>query len=138
VRIHATDFSSEMIERAKAGRFPQLEVNRGLPAPFLVKHFQRSGVEWVIRDEVRRMVEFQLANLAGPWPQLPQMDVVLLRNVLIYFDTDTKKAILARVREALKPGGLLFLGSAETTLSLDPAYERVAVGGTSAYRVIKA
>jgi chemotaxis protein methyltransferase CheR len=137
VKVIATDLSTEMIERARSGRFPQVEVNRGVPAPLLLKYFVQHGIEWTVRDDVRRMVEFMPANLAGDWPALPPMDVVLLRNVLIYFDCETKKRILARVREVLKPGGLLFLGAAETTLSLDPAYERIAVDGTSAYRVIQ-
>ncbi|HUJ24765.1 MAG TPA: protein-glutamate O-methyltransferase CheR [Myxococcales bacterium] len=136
VKVLATDFSAEMVERGKSGMYPQLEVNRGLPAPLLLKYFDRHGLDWRVRESVRSLIEFRQANLAGDWPSMPQMDVVFLRNVLIYFDQETKKRILAKVRTVLRPGGLLFLGAAETTFNLDPAWERVALDGTSAYRAL--
>jgi chemotaxis protein methyltransferase CheR len=134
VRVYGSDVSTEMVERSRQGKYLQIEVNRGMPAPLLVKHFVRTGLEWHVKDEIKKMVEFQQGNLAGDWPTLPRMDVVLLRNVMIYFDTDTKKRILSRMRSLLKPGGLLFLGAAETTLNLDNAYERLTAEGTSYYR----
>ena len=136
VKVLATDFSSEMVERGKSGTYPQLEVNRGLPAPLLLKYFEQHGLEWRVREPVRSMIEFRQANLAADWPSMPQMDIVLLRNVLIYFDLPTKKKILAKVRSVLRPGGVLLLGAAETTFNLDPAWERLAFEGTSAYRPI--
>ncbi len=135
VRLLATDLSTEVLARARAGRFTQLEVNRGLPASCLVRYFERDGAYWVLGEEVRRMVEFRELNLAEPWPPLPPMDVVLLRNVLIYFDLDTKRAVLGRLRRVLRADGWLFLGGAETTLNVDDAFERVQVGRASAYRV---
>jgi chemotaxis protein methyltransferase CheR len=135
VRLLATDLSTDVLGRARAGRFTQLEVNRGLPAAHLVRYFERQGPHWVLGEEVRRMVEFRELNLAEPWPVLPPMDVVLLRNVLIYFDLDTKREILAKLRRVLRPDGWLFLGGAETTLNVDDAFERVQVGRASAYRV---
>ena len=134
LQIKGSDVSQEMVERAKTGRYQQLEVNRGMPAPLLVKHFLRTGLEWNVKDEVKRNVEFLHGNLTGEWPYLPRMDVVMLRNVMIYFDTEAKKKILSRMRQVLKPGGLLFLGAAETTLNLDPAYERLSAEGASYYR----
>ncbi len=134
VKVHGSDVSTEMVERSRAGRYLQVEVNRGMPAPLLVKHFDRTGLDWLVKDDVKKLVEFQQGNLAGDWPQLPRMDVILLRNVMIYFDADTKKRILQRMRGLLKPGGLLFLGVAETTLNLDSAYERLTAEGTSFYR----
>jgi len=134
VRIFATDLSEEMLKRASSGRFGQLEVNRGLPAPLLIKYFQRTGLEWTVREELRKMVQFMPANLAGDWPSLPRMDVVLVRNVMIYFDLETKKRILARMRGLLRQGGALFLGAAETTLNLDVAFDRMLAAGATYYK----
>jgi chemotaxis protein methyltransferase CheR len=137
VKFHASDISTGMLSRAAEGRFSHLEVNRGLPAPLLVKYFERRGVDWEIKDQVRRMVEFRQMNLASPWPALPLMDVVFMRNVMIYFDTDTKRAVLDRLRRVLKPDGYLFLGAAETTLNLDDSYERVLFDKATCYRLRK-
>jgi chemotaxis protein methyltransferase CheR len=134
VSITATDLSREMVERTRAGRFSQLEVNRGLPAPMLVRHFSRSGSEWEVSANLRRMVTARECNLAAPLPRMGPFDVVYLRNVLIYFDLPTKQAILRRVRELMRPDGWLFLGAAETTLGVDDSWERVVVGRSSAYR----
>ena len=132
VRIHGTDLSHEMVRRTAAGRFSQLEVNRGLPAPLLVRHFrQEPGGAWVVADALRRRVRASQLNLAGPWPSLPAMDVVLLRNVLIYFDVPTRTAILERVRRLRAPGGALFLGSAETTVGLHDGVRRELAGGAA-------
>lgn len=132
--VLATDLSRDVLARAAAGTFSQLEVNRGLPAPMLVRHFERDGATWRISPEMRRRVQFRQLNLARPWPRLPEMDVVLLRNVLIYFGADAKRAVLAQMARILAPGGQLFLGGAETTYGLDEGWERVQVGRTSLYR----
>lgn len=121
----ATDLSAEVLGRARAGRYTQLEVNRGLPAPLLVKHFRQQGATWELSEDVRRVVEFRELNLAKPWPALPRMDLVFLRNVMIYFDVDMKKSILGRVARLLRPDGYLLLGGAETTLNLEDSFRRV-------------
>jgi chemotaxis protein methyltransferase CheR len=131
----ATDLSSEILEQARSGLYSQLEVNRGLPAPMLVRHFERHGAAWQIKEPLRRAVTFRAMNLAAPFPSIPPMDVVMLRNVLIYFDVPTKRQVLAQVRRVLRPGGYLFLGAAETTLNIDSAYERVQLGRATAYRL---
>lgn len=133
-RILATDLSPRMLDRTQLGLYSQLEVNRGLPVQRLLRHFERDGHQWRAKEPLRSMIQTQVLNLDGAWPTMPTMDVVLLRNVLIYFDVPTKKRILARVREVLRPDGYLFLGGAETTLGLDDAYERVLVGRAPAYR----
>jgi chemotaxis protein methyltransferase CheR len=135
VRLLATDISQQMLDRTRDGLYSQLEVNRGLPAQRLVKHFTREGTQWRINDDLRRMIECHVLNLDGAWPTMPAMDVVFLRNVLIYFDIPTKQRILARVRSLLRPDGYLFLGGAETTLNLDAGFERVQIGNAPAYRV---
>jgi chemotaxis protein methyltransferase CheR len=130
----ATDLSAEMLERTRAGRYSQLEVNRGLPVTMLVKHFDKVGTAWQVKPELRSMVQTRPLNLAVPFPAMGPFDVVFLRNVLIYFDTPTKKAVLERVRRVLRPDGYLFLGGAETTLTIDDAWERVVLDRATAYR----
>jgi chemotaxis protein methyltransferase CheR len=125
VDLLATDLSGEVLRRAKEGRYGQAEVNRGLPAALLVKYFRQHGATWELAEEVRRAVAFRELNLVRPWPALPRMDLVFLRNVMIYFDVDTKKAILGRVARLLRPDGYLLLGGAETTLNLDDSFRRV-------------
>jgi chemotaxis protein methyltransferase CheR len=137
VSITATDLSREMVARTRAGRFSQLEVNRGLPAPMLVRHFTRAGTEWEVSPALRRMVTATECNLAAPLPRMGPFDVVYLRNVLIYFDLPTKQSILRRVRDLMRPDGWLFLGAAETTLGVDDKWERVVLGRSSAYRPLK-
>lgn len=136
IRITALDLSDTMLERARGGLYSQLEVNRGLPVTYLVKYFTKEGSSWRLKDNVRKLVTFQQANLAAPsWPLLPPQDLVFIRNVLIYFDVKTKKQILGQVRKVLRPDGHMFLGAAETTLSLDEAFERVSFGKGSCYRL---
>jgi len=135
VKILATDLSMQVLEKAKAGVFNQLEVNRGLPTPMLMKYFQRQGMNWQINDAIRQMIDFQPMNLIEQWPLMPPIDVVLLRNVLIYFDIETKKSILSRVRQRLRPDGYLFLGGAENTFNLDDGFERVELERSSVYRM---
>jgi chemotaxis protein methyltransferase CheR len=135
VRIVASDISAEMLGRAAAGRYTQLEVNRGLPVPLLVKYFRRDGAAWQITDEIRQMIEFRAMNLVQSWGAMPPLDVVFLRNVLIYFDVETKRRILARVRQVLRPDGYLFLGAAETTINIDDAFVRVPHGSAVCYQL---
>jgi chemotaxis protein methyltransferase CheR len=130
----ATDLSEQMLARAREGKFSQLEVNRGLPATELVRWFSRSGTQWQVNETLRRAVQFKAMNLAVPFPPLLPVDVVFLRNVLIYFDAPTKARVLDNVSKVLRPDGYLFLGGAETTINIDPRYERVTVSGATVYR----
>jgi chemotaxis protein methyltransferase CheR len=134
VRIIATDISPSMLQRTRDGRFSQLEVNRGLPAPMLVKYCTRDGMHWVVSDDLKRMVSAQYLNLNERWPVMPPLDLVFMRNVLIYFDVPTKQQILAKVRQQLRPDGLLLLGGAETTMNLDANFERIPHGRSTWYR----
>ena len=138
IRILATDLSTDILARAREGRYSQLEVNRGLPASLLVKYFQKRGCDWFLRDDIRAMVDYQILNLSNVWPTMPPMDIVMIRNVLIYFGMETKKEILAKVRRILKPDGFFFLGGAETTFSIDDSYERVQFERSTCYRIRKA
>jgi chemotaxis protein methyltransferase CheR len=133
--ILGTDISTEMLTRAEAGQYTQLEVNRGLPAPLLVRHFERNGAHWKVAQALRKNVSFRRLNLAAPFPPMGPFDIVFIRNVLIYFDVQTKRTVLQRVAGTLRPDGWLFLGSAETTIGIDDRFERVVAGRTSAYKL---
>jgi chemotaxis protein methyltransferase CheR len=134
--ILGTDLSEQVLRRAREGKYMQLEVNRGLPAQYLVKYFQRDGLEWRIRDNIRRMVRFEQSDLRQN-PSGSGYDFIFCRNVLIYFDIPTKKQILGRLRTALTPGGYLVLGSAESTLGLDEGFNRIAIGNARFYQAPK-
>lgn len=134
VELVATDLSTEVLSRAREGVFSQLEVDRGLPAALLAKYFERAGLEWRVNERVRRLIQFRELNLAQAWPRLPTCDLVFVRNVLIYFDVPTKRAILDKVRGLLRPDGYLFLGGSETTLNIHDGYERVAIERAGCYR----
>ena len=135
VQLIGTDLSDDVLARARAARFSQIEVNRGLPAALLVKYFQRDGMHWQLRPELRDMAAFTKLNLIERWPSLPSMDIVFLRNVLIYFSPETKRAILEKVRKVMAPQAVLFLGAAETTMGLDACFERVQVDNSVFYRL---
>jgi chemotaxis protein methyltransferase CheR len=134
-RITGTDLSSDMIERAKRGQYSQLEVNRGVPVTHIIRHFKRNGLDWFLNDDIRRMVDFRTMNLSRPWPPMPLQDLVLIRNVMIYFDVDTRKRILSQIARVLAPDGFLILGASETPLFTSDVFERVCMGTAAAYRL---
>ncbi len=135
VQFVASDISDTVLDKARAGVYSQMEVNRGLHTPLLVKYFDRVGSGWQVCDEIRKAVSFRKVNLLGEWPDLNDLDIVFMRNVLIYFDVDTKKRILGRVRTRLVPEGFLMLGGAESTMNIDDNYERLDGARCSAYQV---
>jgi chemotaxis protein methyltransferase CheR len=137
VRILCTDISNEMIEKARNGIYSQIEVNRGLPAPLMIKYFKQDGSNWIIDQKLRSMLTFKNVNLAQSFPAIGQVDLIFVRNVLIYFSPDTKKDILERMAKVLRPEGFLALGSTETTLNITEAYERIAFGRAAFYKVRK-
>ncbi len=135
LEITATDLSEQVLAQAREGRYSQLEVNRGLPAPMLVRYFRRNGADWQLSDDLRRQITFVKHNLLDQPPAGP-FDIVFLRNVLIYFDLETKRSILSRVHRVLRPGGFLVLGAAETTIGVDGDWERMPVERGSVYRPV--
>jgi chemotaxis protein methyltransferase CheR len=124
------------VKSRQRGRYSQFEVNRGLPASYLIKWFTKQGDRWLIKPELKQNIEFKAMNLVQPWPILPPFDLVFLRNVMIYFDVDTKKTMLKRIRNCLLPHGYLFLGTAETTVNLDDDYQPVTFGHAVVYEAI--
>ena len=122
VEILATDISHEMIERARAGTYNQFEVQRGLPVQMLLKHFEQVGDQWRINEKLRGLVQFRQMNLLDDFASLGTFDVIFCRNVLIYFDTSTKVAVLERLSQVLARDGFLVLGAAETVVGLTGAF----------------
>jgi chemotaxis protein methyltransferase CheR len=136
--ILGTDLSTTVLEQARQGVYDQLEMNRGLPAARMVRHFTRNGAHWQVGPDLRRRVSYRSLNLAAPFPSMPQADLILLRNVLIYFDNPTKQAVLGRVLRSLKPDGYLVLGAAESLIGVPHTLETVRVGSLSCYQHRKA
>ncbi|HVQ23904.1 MAG TPA: protein-glutamate O-methyltransferase CheR [Planctomycetota bacterium] len=135
VRLLATDFSQGILKRARTGSYSPIEMNRGLPAPQLVRHFRKDADgAWELRPEVRARVEFRELNLAVGWPEMPAMDLVLLRNVLLYFEPELRRRVLRQLARLLTPDGVLVLGAGETTLTMDDSFEAVPLARTVVYR----
>ncbi len=136
--ILATDVSTAMLARVKTGRYSQVEMNRGMPATSLVRYFTRVGSEWEIVPKLKAMVTTRHLNLSAPYLGVPTFDLVLLRNVLIYFDKTTKADILRRMLSHVASDGYLLLGSSESTLDLPPdlapRWRREQIGRVQAHR----
>lgn len=126
--IVATDISHAVLERARQGLFSQFEVQRGLPVQMLVKHFTQEGELWHLGQHIRDMVKFQHFNLLNDPRGLGHFDVVFCRNVLIYFDVPTKGRVMESISRVLAKDGVLFLGSAESTIGITDAFWPVQAG----------
>jgi chemotaxis protein methyltransferase CheR len=135
LKFFASDVSDEMLARSREGCYSQSEVERRLPPQLLRRYFRQQGDSWCIADEIRLMVEFHQIDLLEKWPSLPKMDLILMRNVLIYFNRSTRRRILQKVRHILKPDGYLFLGATETPFSLDRGFVPVQIGRAIAYQL---
>lgn len=135
VKIIATDINAAVLARARAGTYRQLEVNRGLPVTMLVKYFERQGADWAIKATVKDLVTFTELNLLDAWTCVGPQDVIFVRNVLIYFDLETKRRILGRIRGLLPRDGFLVLGGAETAHNIDDRYAPVKIGGGVYFQV---
>ncbi|MDJ0662880.1 MAG: protein-glutamate O-methyltransferase [Crocosphaera sp.] len=123
--IIATDISMEMINKAKAGLYTQFEVQRGLPITLLIKYFKQNGDKWQLDPAVRSMVQYKYFNLLESARTLGQFDIVFCRNVLIYFDQETKGKVLDGIAEMMPPDGMLYLGGAETVLGITEKFAPV-------------
>jgi chemotaxis protein methyltransferase CheR len=136
IDVLGTDYSDEMVSRTRDGSYSQFEVGRGLPASMLVKHFDRRGLNWQAKAELRNMISARTMNLAEDWRPTLRHDVVFLRNVLIYFDLKTKEQILRRVHQSMRPDGYLFLGGGETLIRMQVPFERTCLGKTVYFRPV--
>jgi chemotaxis protein methyltransferase CheR len=137
IRIEGTDISVEVVQRALNGSYHRIEINRGLPARFVVRYFEHVGEDWAVKPELRKMCHFRQANLCqSPLPfgrANDRFDVIFLRNVMLYFSQETRKTLLAGIHRLLAPDGILFLGSSEQPA--DPSiWTPVLAGGTCHFR----
>ena len=121
--IVATDLSQAVLEKSKAGIFSQFEVQRGLPIQMLVKYFTQNGELWQLNAEIRSMVQHRQLNLLQDFSHLGMFDMIFCRNVLIYFDQDTKANIFDRLSRMLEPDGVLALGAAESVVGITNAFK---------------
>jgi chemotaxis protein methyltransferase CheR len=133
-RLLATDLSAATLAKARCGEFTQLEVQRGLPLALLHKYFHATDRGWQIDPAIRQMVEFRQLHLGGDWPPIPRMDLILLRNVLVYFDAASRQQVLGKVHQVLRPDGYLLLGGAESAVQLESEFEVLRGSGFSYYR----
>ncbi len=133
IDIVATDISQEMITRAKSGEFTDFEVNRGLPADLRRSYFREQGTKWVISPALRKRIDFRVFNLLDDLSPLGQFDLVFCRNVLIYFEPDTKATVLERIVKLMPDDGFLSLGAAETVIGVSDAF-RLSDSGRGLYR----
>jgi chemotaxis protein methyltransferase CheR len=120
--IVATDLSQEVLEKSKAGIYSQFEVQRGLPIQLLVKYFTQTGELWQINADIRGMVQHRPLNLLQDFSHLGKFDVIFCRNVLIYFDQETKISIFERMHKVIEPDGMLMLGAAESVVGITDAF----------------
>lgn len=133
IHILGTDISARVLDRARAGKYQQIEVNRGLPLSLLVKYFSRSGLDWQLNDAVRRLVRFEELDLRQDMRTQGPFDLVFCRNVMIYFDAPTKKAILKELHGTLFRGGWLMLGGSEPLFGIEDWFERQSIGNATVY-----
>ena len=126
IEIVATDLSQAVLEKSKAGIFSQFEVQRGLPIQLLVKYFNQIGELWQLNADIRAMVQHRQLNLLQDFSHLGTFDVIFCRNVLIYFDQDTKAVIFERLAKVLEPDGVLTLGAAESVVGISDAFKPYA------------
>jgi chemotaxis protein methyltransferase CheR len=126
IEIIATDLSQEVLEKSRVGLYSQFEVQRGLPIQMLVKYFKQVGELWQINADIRAMVQHRQLNLLHDFSQLGVFDVIFCRNVLIYFDQETKAQAFSRLAKAMEPDGFFMLGAAETVVGLTTVFKPVA------------
>jgi len=125
IEMLATDLCSDVLEKARQGLYSQFEVQRGLPIQLLIKHFTQSGELWQIAPDIRAMVKFRQLNLLSDFSNLGVFDLIFCRNVLIYFDQQTKIDVLNRMARAMSSDGYLALGAAETVVGLVDSFKVV-------------
>ncbi len=133
VEIIGTDISEQILKKARVGQYVQFEVNRGLPTSLLMKYFDRTGLAWTIKDVIRKMVRFQQCDLRQVPEQVHKFDLLLCRNVLIYFDQPTKQQVLKTLYDNLEESGVLVLGCAETVINVSVPLRREIMLQTAFY-----
>lgn len=136
ISIIGTDLAENVLDKAREAQYSQLEVNRGLPVTMLVKYFTRQKLLWELRPALKKMVRFQALDLRDVSRRIGSFDVILCRNVLIYFDMSTKMQIVDQLRDTLNLGGYFFLGASEVGLSVGPKFTRLSTNEATYYRAV--
>lgn len=136
LEILGTDLAEKVLERSRTGEYSQLEVNRGLPAQYLVAYFKKKASRWQINEQIRKIVRFEQMNLLNVPDRVGLFDIVFCRNVLIYFDDQTKRRVLSQLRKRLRPDGYLILGASEVLTNGSDLFERVHKGGSVVYKPV--
>jgi chemotaxis protein methyltransferase CheR len=123
IRLLATDISEQAVTRASRGVFSELEIGRGMPPERMSMYFERHAEGWKIRDEIRALVQFERVNLLRPYSFPAPFDLVLCRNVAIYFSEADRIALFRSIGRCLAPQGSLVIGSTESLTGLCPEFE---------------
>ena len=134
ISIFGTDLSENVLEKAREGKYSQLEINRGLPVTMLVKHFTRQSLLWELKPALRKVARFQTLDLRNTNRTIGPFDVIMCRNVLIYFELQTKLQIVDQIRTTMNPGGYFFLGASEVGLSVGPKFNRLCTNDATYYQ----
>jgi chemotaxis protein methyltransferase CheR len=121
--IVATDVSDAAIVRARAGRYTQFEIQRGLPIRRMMRWFDCAGGDWLAKPELVKMVAYRRINLVAEPAPPGRFDMVLCRNVLLYLSTETKALVFPRIAAAMRPGGLFVMGAGETVIGQTRLFE---------------
>ncbi len=128
--VLCTDIDNNARKKGESGVYSQIEINRGLPVMMLAKYFRQDGTQWIVSDKIRQFTTWKYINLTQPFMVPGPFDIIFIRNVLIYFEVAVKRTILERMATLMKPDGILFLGSSETSMGITEAIQsRIATGG---------
>ena len=125
IDIVGTDISHDILKKAQAGTYSQFEVQRGMPIQLLLKYFDKKDENWEIKPDIKNMVQYKYWNLLDDLNALGKFDIVFCRNVLIYFDAETKGKVLENIAKLMPEDGMLFLGGAETVLGVTEKFKPV-------------
>jgi chemotaxis protein methyltransferase CheR len=136
ISILGTDINEAVLERARIGVYSDHEINRGLPAPLLVKYFEQTPEGWSVKPVVRELVTFRKKNLHEAWDSTFACDILFLRNVLIYFSVESKKTLFDAIKTRLARDGYLFLGTAETPTGLSDGFKRIEPIAANCYTLV--
>jgi len=135
IEIVASDISEPVLLKARSGRYSQHEVQRGLPTPFLLRYFEKSNGMWAIRDQLKKFVSFRKINLLSDFSSIDAMDVIFLRNILIYFDKKTKQGVLMRMTNILSPSGIFLIGASESLIGMETKLVFMGSKGRNYYKM---
>jgi chemotaxis protein methyltransferase CheR len=137
IQLFGTDISSEALDKAATGQFDEIEVHRGVQPLIIREYFRKDGPRYAIKEDISKLVQFSHMNLIEEWPALPQADIVFMRNVLRYLNSEARRKILTNLKSVLKPDGYLFLGAQESLVGIDETYNMVPSEKTVYYQLTR-